>query len=227
MSCSITNIFCIIANVGSGHEMYIKHILDDRHFSKSLKLTRLIYNTTKPIDKKDEDYKLNKYKHYSTKEYEEIPKSELIDYRSYYTIPYNDIVYFTFRKDIENKDNLIAIVSPYQYENYKRWAAIENFKEKTQYHIYAIMVHCSLRNRFYNKVVSSNKYDDDTFLEFCRRVLQDNAEFNNVKTRMPEFDDPMSCDNVCYIDNDDHGDECFKANLAQIKGFIADKIKSD
>lgn len=227
MSYSTTNIFCIISNVASGHELYIKHILDDRHFSKSLKLTRLIYNTTKPINKSDPEYKINCYKYYTNEDYKAIPEDDFIECRSYYTLPYNDIVYFTLKQDIENKDNLIVIVSPYQYENYKRWAAMENFKDKVHYNIFAILIHCSLKNRFINKISSTKDYDDETLLEFSRRILQDNSEFNNVKSRLPEFDDPMHCNNVCYIDSDNPTDENFKTNLSQIKGFIADKIKND
>lgn len=226
MNTTTTNIFCIIANAGSDQELYLKYILNDRVFIKHSKLSRLIYNTTKP-ENNEEDKGHNKYKYYTTEQYNTIDSDNVVESRSYYTLLYDTVYYFTLNSDIENKNNLICIASPYQYENYKRWISIENMKSPDRYHIYAILIHCPLKDRVQNKLNSSNADNEKEIVEFCRRVLQDNAEFNDAKARIPELNDPMNCDNVCYINNDRSIENDFKINISQIKGFILDKVKID
>ena len=225
MNFSTTNIFCIIANTGSDQELYLNYILNDKSFTRHTRMARLVYNTTKPQNKEDIESE-GKYHSYSIDEYEKMDKDSVIEFRSYYTIPYGTIYYFTLKDDLENKENLICIASPYQYESYKRWVAIENMKTPNKYSLYAILVHCSLKNRFKNKIESIKDSESDlSILEFCRRVLEDNAEFNNAKPRIPELNDPMNCNNVCYITNDKSRENDFKENISTIKGFILDKVK--
>ncbi len=218
------NIFCIIASVGSEQEQYLKYILSDSKFVKEANLDKLIYNTTKPVD----NYDINEYKYYSTFEYNKIPKENIIDDRSYYTIIYGEVYYFTLRSDIENSNtNLICIASPYQYENYKRFVSIENIKNPDSYTISAILIHCSTKNRISNKILYDNHIDDKEILEVCRRVLQDNSEFEDVKQRVPEFKDTLSCNNTCYVNGDDIEECTFNANILNIKGFILHVIKNN
>ena len=67
--------------------------------------------------------------------------------------------------------------------------------------------------------------EDINLLEFCRRVLQDHAEFKDAQVRIPELNDPLNCDNVCYLNNKSSSTD-FKKNIEQIKGFILDKVKN-
>lgn len=220
------NIFCIIANTGSDQELYLKDILSDKYFVKHSNLSRLIYNTTKPKDSTKSF--LEKYNYLSFDEFNNIPQDSIIDSRSYYTIPYDIVYYFTLDKDIStSKKNLICIASPYQYENYKRWISIENIKNPNSYNIYAILIHCNLHDRFINKISVHEPEDDIDLLEFCRRILQDNAEFKDAQSRIPELNDPMNCTNVCYVNNNKSIDNDFKINISQIKGFILDKVKNN
>lgn len=221
-----TNIFCIIANTGSDQELYLNHILNDKSFIRHTSLTRLVYNTTKPKNNKEDGLNKSKYHYYSIDEYDKMSRDNIIEFRSYYTIPYDTIYYFTLRNDIEDKENLLCITSPYQYESYKRWIAMENIRTPGRYNLYAILVHCTLKDRFKNKIESMTDSEDDiSILEFCRRVLEDNAEFNDAKSRIPELNDPMNCNNVCYITNDKSKENDFKNNISIIKGFILDKVK--
>lgn len=227
MDYSSTNIFCIIANAGSDQELYLKSILSDKYFMRLTKLSRLLYNTTKPKDN-IEDKKLNKYT-YSTEEYfKSLTEDDILESRSYYTITYHTVYYFTLKKNIENaKSNLICIASPYQYENYKRWISVENMKQPNRYQLHAILIHCQLKDRFNNKLSRLYSDEDIELLEFCRRILQDDAEFKDTQDRIPELNDPMNCDNVCYINSDKLIENDFNANLSQIKAFILDKIESN
>ena len=224
MTYKTTNIFCIIASTGSEQELYLNHILSDNQFIKSTKLSRLIYNTTKPKDKYTPSFE--KYNYVTLDQYKEIPSSLIIDFRSYYTIPYDTVYYFTLTKDIEDKDNLICITCPYQYENYKRWISLENLKnpEHDKYRIYAIFINSKLKDRINNRLSKSEMNEDINLLEFCRRVLQDHAEFKDAQVRIPELNDPLDCDNVCYINSKSTNSD-FKKNIEQIKEFILDKVK--
>ncbi len=218
------NIFCIIANVGSEQEQYLKYILTDSKFVKEANLKRLIYNTTKPVDINYPD----EYRFYSVDNYNKIPKENIIDDRSYYTIIHGEVYYFTLRSDIENSDaNLICIASPYQYENYKRFVSISNIKSPGLYTISAILIYCSTKNRISNKIFYDTIDGDKEILEICRRVLQDNAEFEDVKQRIPEFKDSLSCNNTCCINSDNCTDIIFDANILKIKEFILQTIKND
>ena len=219
------NIFCIIANVGSEQEQYLKYILDDSKFVKEANLERLVYNTTKPVRKED----AGEYKYYSVSDYNKIPKENIIDDRSYYTIIHGEVYYFTLDTDIKSSEsNLICIASPYQYENYKRFVSISNIKNPGSYNLSAILIHCSTKNRIINKIMFDNDNDDDKeILELCRRMLQDNAEFEDVKQRIPEFRDTLSCNNTCFINSDDCSDYVFNANIRNIKGFILQTINNN
>lgn len=226
MNYSTTNIFCIIANTGSDQELYLNHILEDKSFSRSVNLERLIYNTTKPSKNLEDEVHGAKYHYYSIDEYDNMSKDNVIEFRSYYTIPYDTIYYFTMKSDVENHKNLLCIASPYQYESYRRWISMENMRYPGKYNLYAILVHCTLKNRFKNKIDSMKDSESDiSILEFCRRVLEDNAEFNDAKSRIPELNDPMNCNNVCYITNDKSKENDFKNNISLIKEFILDKVK--
>lgn len=221
-----TNIFCIIANTGSDQELYLNHILSDKSFTKHTNLSRLIYNTTKPKNNYEDQDTSSKYHYYSIDQYDKMSKDKEIEFRSYYTIPYGTIYYFTLKDDIEGKENLLCIASPYQYESYRRWISMENMRYPGKYNLYAILVHCTLKNRFKNKIDSMKDSESDiSILEFCRRVLEDNAEFNDAKSRIPELNDPMNCNNVCYITNDKNKENDFINNISLIKGFILDKVK--
>ena len=217
------NIFCIIANVGSDQEQYLKYILSDHKFVKKTRLELLVYNTTKQTND-DDSYK---YNYYSLFDYNKIPKENIIDDRSYYTITDGEVYYFTLRSDIESKNsNLICIASPYQYENYKRFISIANMMNPGSYSLSAILIHCPIKDRISNKLFGENNSEDD-ILELCRRVLQDNAEFEDVKNRIPEFKDSISCKNTCYINTEDPSDYIFNANILNIKGFILHTIEND
>lgn len=227
MNSSTTNIFCIIANIGSDQEVYLNHILNDRSFTKHTRIARLVYNTTRPRDNREEQENETKYNYFTIEEYEDIDKDEIIDFRSYYTLPYDTVYYFTLKDNISNKENLICIASPYQYENYRRWVYMENIKNPNSYNLFAILIHCSLKNRILNKINNLKDSESDIdILEFCRRILEDNAEFDNAKSRLPELNDPMNCNNTCYILNDINKENDFKQNIEIIKGFILDKVSN-
>ena len=223
MKTNITNIFCIISNIGSNQEMYLDKIFSDKWFINKTNLNRLIYNTTKP-KYNIEDKTNSRYNYFSEEEYNKIEYNDILEYRSYDTIPYDTVYYFTLVKDIQNKNNLICITSSYQYENYKRWIAMQNIRE-FKYNLFAILIHSCMKCRFTNKINSLYSENEDMeLLEFSRRILQDNYEFNDAKTRLPELNDTMNCSNACYIDDDNKSEESIENNISELKRFILDKV---
>lgn len=225
------NIFCIIANIGSDQDLYIESILNDKIFCNSNRLSRLTYNTTKPANNIEDRMFVDKYKYFTIEDYKNLPSSDILEYRSYYTIPYHDVYYFTLKEDITKKRknyNLICIASPFQYESYRTWVSLENMKEPNKYSLHAIFIHCNSKNRMTKMIKNTtDSCNDITIMEICRRFLQDNAEFNDTKNRIPELDDPLSCNNTCYIDNDDFAEYSNSVNISKIKSYIANKVKND
>ena len=217
----MTNIFCIIGPMEAGHLAYIDDIFNDKKFAKDNNLVKLIYGNTKPgVSEPDKYYNMTK------EQYEAIPGSDIIEFRSYYMLNYkDDIYYFTRKTDITDKKgkNLICNCSPYQYESYKAWIATENIKAPNSYALYCIFIYSSMRSRV---IAMVNKAEtDDDIQEICRRVIQEKVEFDQTQKKIPEFFDPMSCENTCTIINDDL--QYYADNLQKIKEFISFTIDNN
>ena len=118
------NIFCILGKTGSGKTTFLNDIINDKKFMNNNKLELLVYGTTR--NKRENEVDEVDYHFHTQEEYDRIEDDELIESRSYYTI--NDgIVYYFTKTDYFNSDkNIICVVSPYQYENYRSWCAKEN-----------------------------------------------------------------------------------------------------
>jgi len=217
------NIFCIVGESGSGKSYYINSITMDNIFMKKAKLNPLIYGTTRP--KRDDEKDGVDYNFISMEEFENIPKDKLVEFRTYNTIN-GKKYYFTKSEYIENKkNNLICTASLYQYESYRNWINIENIKHPGKYNLYLIILNARVRNRLTRILERRCKTDNDIY-EACRRIVEERAEFDQVKSRVPEVMDPLSYDTVLYINTDNISDEFNKANLEKIKQFIISKNTS-
>ena len=215
------NIFCIVGESGSGKTYYNNSIILDNRFMKKAKLAPLIYGTTR--DPRPEEKDGVDYNFISVKEYEDIPKEQLIEFRTYSTID-GKKHYFTLTKYIEEskKDNLICTSSLYQYESYRNWISTENIKHPNSYALYLIVLNANVKNRLY-RILDKRCKDDKDVYEACRRIVEERAEFNQVKKRVPELMDPMSYNTVLFIDTNDISSEKNKENLDKIKQFIISK----
>jgi guanylate kinase len=215
------NIFCIVGESGSGKTYYNNSIILDNRFMKKAKLEPLIYGTTR--DPRPEEKNGVDYNFISVKEYEDIPKEQLIEFRTYSTID-GKKHYFTLTKYIEEskKDNLICTASLYQYESYRNWISTENIKHPNSYALYLIVLNANVKNRLYRILDKRCKNDKDVY-EACRRIVEERAEFDQVKKRVPELMDPMSYNTVLFIDTNNISSEKNKENLDKIKQFIISK----
>lgn len=211
------NIFCIVGESGSGKSFYFNSITLDNRFMKKAKLESLVYGTTReprPNEKDGIDYNF-----VSIEEYERIPKEKLVEFRTYYTIN-GKKYYFTKTEYIEDKKkNLICTASLYQYESYRNWVNLENIKHPDSYNLYLIILNATVKNRLFRIVENRCNKDEDIY-EACRRIVEERAEFEQVKSRVPELMDPLSYRTVLLINTDDISNESNKANIEKIKQFI-------
>ena len=217
---NIKNIFCLTGRSGSGKSFYYNLIAQDSKFLKMNRLEPLVYGTTRsprPEEKDGIDYNF-----VSEEAYKKIPKEKLIESRSYYTIN-GKKYYFTKTDYIEKrKNNLICTASLYQYESYRNWINLENIKHPDRYRLYLIILDADVKNRLLRVIDRRCKTDSDIY-ETCRRMVEERAEFDQVKSRVPELIDPMSYNTVLYVNTNDITVESNSGNLERIKEFIISK----
>lgn len=211
------NIFCIVANYSENNKLYLDSLLEDKKFTSKTKLEKLIYSTTRPKFKNEDD----KDFHFKTEEeYLGIPEIDIIEFRSYYTLDNGIAYYFTEVNDIAGKNcNLICHASPFQYESLRRWISTQNILSPNSYTLNLININVSLRTILHTKAEETDTPNIE-ILEFCRRVIEENAEYTKVSERIPELMEPTLCSNVCYIDSNNVTESDFNANLEKIKSFI-------
>ena len=73
--------------------------------------------------------------------------------------------------------------------------------------------------------ISRANSNESNIYEFCRRVLEEKNEFDDVKRRIAELDNPKEHPNVCYIDNSNEGETYIEYNLEKIVSFIYKNVK--
>ena len=211
------NIFCVVGESGAGKSYYINSIVLDTRFMKKAKLEPLVYGTTRlPRDGEVDGVD---YNFMSLEDYNKISKSDLIEFRTYNTI--NGKKYYFTRSDyIKNKkNNLICAASLYQYESYRNWINLENIKNPGSYELYLIILNANVKNRLLRVIEKRCNTDDDIY-ETCRRIVEEKAEFDQVKSRVPELMDPMSHSSVLFVNTNNITNESNKFNLEKIKQFI-------
>lgn len=212
-----TNVFCILSKTGGGKSEYMNRIVSDHFFMKKNDLSLLVYGTTRNRRKYEKDGV--DYYYHTQEEYDNIPDSELVESRSYYTLNDGTIYYFTKAEYFNKKSkNVICITSPFQYENYRNWFAKENIKGNHKYRIFMIILETDLRIRIDR--ISKRANSDKDLYEMCRRIVEEKNEFEDVQKRIPELIDPMMSTNVCYINNNDYSEESILENIDKIKTFI-------
>ena len=223
----VINLFCILAKYGSRKTLYLSQLLSDKKFMTEANLEVLIYGTTRTKRKYALDGDM--YEYYSESDFKAIDDSDLIEFRSYYTLDQGTVYYFTKTETLLQADkNYICITSPYQYEQYRQWIIKQNIKSQYEkYKLYAILIEDKLRSRLY-QILEENKDEDDEIklYDICRQIIQEKNEFGDVFNRIPELKHPMVSKNVCYIDgNEVYDRDCFEDNLQDIKSFIRKNTK--
>ena len=214
------NIFCIVGESGSGKSFYFNSIILDKKFMKIGKLEPLIYGTTRQPRSTERDEV--DYNFITEEEYNNIAREDLIESRSYHTIN-GKKYYFTKRDYIEKKKrNLICTASLYQYESYRNWIANENIRKPGTYNLYLIILVANVKERLL-RIVNRRCETDEHIYEACRRIVEERAEFDQVKARVPELIDPLSYSSVLYVNTNDISQESNLSNLNKIKQFIVSK----
>lgn len=220
------NLFCIIAKTGAGKSVYINSIFDDKNFCKKHNLSMLVYGTTR--NKRVGEKEGTDYHYYTLEEYNEIAPSDLVEFRSYYTLDDGTVYYFTKREHLETGKNMICITSPYQYESFRNWCANQNLLGHKKYNLYLIYIDTDIKIRIRRLLDRAEQnHDDNKVLEMCRRVLQESNEFEDVSKNIPELIDPMLSTNVCYINNNSNETIDIGANINKVKMFIRRWINNE
>lgn len=214
------NIFCIVGESGSGKSFYNNSIILDKRFMKFANLEPLIYGTTR-TPRSDEVDGID-YNFVTRAEYDAISPEDLVESRSYNTIN-GEKYYFTRRDYITNKKkNLICTASLYQYESYRNWVANENIKKPNSYNLYLIILSANVKERLL-RIINRRCETDEHIYEACRRIVEERAEFEQVKSRVPELMEPLSYNTVLYVNTNDISQESNLSNLNKIKQFIVSK----
>lgn len=220
---NIVNIFCLVAKIGAGKNKYLNMLLNDTKFLNKADLSLLVYGTTRK-PKYGEKNGINYY-FVSEEEYNKIDPNELIDYRSYYTIDEGLVYYFTKEEYMKDKHNVICITSPYQFASYDQWCKNENIRNNNKYKLNLILIDADMKTRMSRSIEKVT--NEQLLYELCRRILSERSEFDSVCERIPEFIDPGSFKNVCYIDNNSNNYIDIKTNINKIKKFILSRVKND
>lgn len=220
------NIFCILSKTGADRHRFLDDIIKDKKFTKRCHLKKLIYTTTR-AQKEDKLIYDDELNYITIKDFKALDSSQLIEYRSYYTIDQGTVYYCTKKEDFEVDNNLICIASPYQFEYYRNYCNNQNIIEKYEkYRLYAIIIDATLHSRLKN-ITNRDSYNNEDAIgelalyDLCRRIISEKQEFDDVFKRIPELNHPMISKNVCYIDNNIYNDnDYYKSNLDDMKKFI-------
>lgn len=214
------NIFCIVGASGAGKSYYYSSITLDTKFMKKAKAEPLVYGTTRPPREGEKDG--IDYNFVSLEEYKNIDKNRFLEFRSYNRMD-GVVYYFTLEDYITKGDkNLICTSSLFQYESYRNWINLENLRNPNSYGLYLIILDANIKNRLCRTVNNRCKSNNDIY-EACRRVVEERAELDTVRARVPELMDPMSYNTVLFIDTNDISKESNFNNLNKIKNFILSK----
>ena len=214
------NIFCIVGESGSGKTYYSSSIILDTKFMKKANLESLVYGTTR--EPRENEVDGIDYNFVTEDEYKAIAKEDLIEFRTYNTI--NGRKYYFTKTDYikDRKTNLICTPSLYQYESYRNWINLENIRKKESYNLYLIILKADVKNRLLRIIENRCKTDNDIY-ETCRRIVEEKAEFDKVKSRVPELMDPMAYNSVIIVNTNNISNESNISNLEKIKEFILSK----
>lgn len=157
-------IFCIVGESGSGKSTYLDLILNHKH-DKIIK--ELKYCTTRTKRYREED----SYYFMTNEEYNKIKPADIIECRTYQK--YDELVrYFTLKENLEvpDCDALICAASVDQVLSYVKY--LDN--------VYIIDIKVNLKERLNRLLDRAN--NDTEILEICRRTLQEQEEYDKLKS---------------------------------------------
>lgn len=215
-----THIFCMVGKVKSGKTVYYRGIMNDTNFITKFNISPISCKTTQTSTKGLSD--ILTVELYTEEEFSMMKSENLIESRTYYVIPDGFVHFFTETSQLQTKNNILCIASPYQYESYKIWCAQENIKHPNRYKIHLIFIEADAYTRA--KRAASFIHSDDDLAEFGRRILQDRNEFNVATKTIPELIDPL-LSNVCIVQHKSDAKDYISKNLTKIKRYIRDNLK--
>ena len=179
-------IFCIVGRSGSGKDTILDLLTADQCC-----LQRLVYSTTR--DKREKEVDGWDYNFKSESEYINLKSTgDIIEERSYTTVDNGTIRYFTTKDELVLNDNCKAFIVSASVDQALSYI-------KTGYQVYFIIIDCSAKTRL-QRILERNcsYYDDSKVLEACRRLQEENEEFNKIYLAA----DPYTTDTTFHFIND-------------------------
>jgi guanylate kinase len=207
-------IFCIVGKTGSGKSYYLDLLLSDSRISNN-DITRLTYHTTRDMrsDKEINEYRFSSYKDFE----DDIARGNVIEYREYTKLN-NKVVYYTTNDDIKYP---IGYNSDEDINAYICAASIDQvlaYNDKLD-NIYMINIDSNIHTRMTRLLDRANN-DNDCY-EICRRILEEDNEYNKIKLLNMNPDRYISIDNNIH----DYNDQWVKSNISIIIDFINSHLK--
>ena len=217
-------IFCIVGQTGAGKNYMLDLLLHNEKLLNYGKLYNLVYSTTRAkregeVNGKDYNFKDNtQYAHESA-------SNCIVESRAYDTINNGRVYYYTTKDEIENiNQKFNGIICAASVDQ-----ALSYYKKYNN--VYFIVIDTPIKVRM-NRIINSriNKDDNDTeYLELCRRIVNENEEFNKIWSLINERNSIVVHNNSDIIKyRTKIFKKYFKINLNEVEDidkFIYEKIR--
>ena len=209
-----SNVFCIVGKTGSGKTKVLNELLEDKFFINETKLHKVVYWTTRSprVNEKDgEDYHFGIYN-----TFKDTPSSDILEYRTYETKDNGTSYYWTKKSDLEGYDNYIISCGAEQVYNY-----IDTLNRE-KYNIYIIYINTDLITKM-KRMVDGRLLNDTQAKEFCRRVTNENKEFEKMEMICKD-NKKYRVSGVSICDNNNDSIELFNVMITQLKIWICCRV---
>lgn len=159
-------IFCIVGKSGSGKTTYLKALMKNKRI-KLLNIQELKYHTTRSKRYPEED----SYHFATYKDYNNTPVKNIIESRKYKKID-EDVIYYTTTGDIYDNDAKALICAASVDQAISYYNKLDN--------VYIIDINVATKDRLI-RLIDRCKSENE-YYEVCRRTIEENNEYNNIKT---------------------------------------------
>lgn len=206
------SIFCIIGETGVGKSTYFGQLMIIKDILlPNYNIKPLIYHTTRAPRKFET---ANDYIFDTNERYQNYKKEDKILELREYSKYDCDVAYYTLYDDIkEDCDAYICTASVDQ---------VLSYINSDKYNVYIISITMPLKNRMERSI---NRCNSNTEIyELCRRVLEEENEYNKINTLPKEFLASNKLDIWNYTSNENKTSLVILNNLRHISEFIIKKL---
>lgn len=204
-------IFCLLGQTGSGKSTILDILINkwkEIGIYESVKLKQLVYSTTRnkrPNEKDGVDYNFKTITQYIDE------KENVVECRSYMTKDNNNSYYYTTKDEIENVEDCDALICAASVDQALSYM-------KAGYNVFFIIIYAPVKDRILRNL-NRPGVTDNTCYEICRRILQEDEEFNNI------FEFKNDKNSIIFLNsNDTNLTNLSNTELIKTANFIAKQI---